>query len=407
MKQVQKPTLEHTNSEYSIDPQSSEGTHLSTRRQFIATGAAVGAGIAVEMTAEAQGQPSTPKGRDMAADMPDYAPLPMTNTGSDQIPRRQFGQHNEQVSIIGMGGHHLGDARDVEEAVRMVQTAVDAGITFFDNCWEYNNGRSEDWMGRGLKGRRDKIFLMSKVCTHGRSGKLGLQMLEESLRRLQTDHLDLWQIHGITYDNDPALAYAKGGIIEAMQKAKQQGKVRYLGFTGHKDPGMHFEMIRRGFPFDSVQMPLNPFDANFFSFQRQVVPEALKRGMAVLGMKPMGGTAESIKRGIVTPEELLRYAMSLPVTTTLSGMDSLEILNKNLTLARGFQPMSTSKRRALEQRCMATAGDGRFELYKVSIKYDNPQPRLAHGFPIDPQQKEVKQLLKLQSVPGDADTRLH
>ncbi len=161
-------------------------------------------------------------------------------------------------------------------------------------------------------------------------------MLEESLRRLQTDHLDLWQIHAITYDNDPALAYAKGGILEAMSKAKQQGKVRFVGFTGHKDPGMHLEMLRRGFAFDTVQMPLNPFDANFFSFQRQVLPEAMRRGIGALGMKPMGGTAESVKRGVVTPEELLRYAMSLPVATTISGMDSAGSAEQKHRARAGF-----------------------------------------------------------------------
>src|SRR5579871_3000029 len=172
----------------------------------------------------------------------------------DAIPMKPFGRHDVHISALGFGGHHLGDAPDVSTAIRIVQEAVDSGITFFDNCWEYHRGKSEDWMGRGLVGRRDKVFLMTKVCTHGRSGQLGMQMLEESLRRLQTDHLDLWQIHAITYDNDPALAYMKGGILEAMARAKQQGKVRFVGFSGHKDPGIHLDMIERGFPFDTVQM---------------------------------------------------------------------------------------------------------------------------------------------------------
>ena len=375
------------------------------RRRFLQAAALAGAGLAAGANANAQAN-QTPAADTNDAPIPTLAPLPMTHTGAGQIPQKPLGKTGVNVSILGMGGHHLGDVESVDEAISMVQKAVDAGITFFDNCWEYHNGKSEDWLGRGLKGRRDNVFLMTKVCTHGRDAKLGMQMLEESLRRLQTDHLDLWQIHAITYDNDPALAYAKGGILEAMSKAKQQGKVRFVGFTGHKDPGMHLEMLRRGFAFDTVQMPLNPFDANFFSFQRQVLPEAMRRGIGVLGMKPMGGTAESVKRGVVTPEELLRYAMSLPVATTISGMDSMEVLNKNIALAQGFQPLSASDKQSLEQRCAPTAGDGRFELYKVSLKYDNPETRQPHGFPIDMQQKEVKESLQQKGRPGSDESRL-
>ena len=375
----------------------------ASRRRFLQAAALVGASAAGAMGANAQSAPPASANADATPALP---PLPMTNTGPGQIPRKPLGKTGESLSVLGMGGHHLGDVEGVDTAIRMVQEAVDAGVTFYDNCWEYHNGKSEDWLGRGLKGRRDNVFLMTKVCTHGRDARLGMQMLEESLRRLQTDHLDLWQIHAITYDNDPALAYAKGGILEAMQQAKKQGKVRYVGFTGHKDPGMHLEMLKRGFAFDTVQMPLNPFDANFFSFQRQVLPEATRRGIAVLGMKPIGGTAESVKRGIVTGEELLRYAMSLPVATTICGMDSPDVLAKNLAIAKGFQPMSASDRQALEQRCAQAAGDGRFELYKVSLKYDNPETRQPHGFPVDMQQKEVKESLQMKGRPGVDTSRL-
>ncbi|MCW3098735.1 MAG: aldo/keto reductase, partial [Chthonomonadaceae bacterium] len=195
----------------------------ANRRQFLQTAMLMGAGLTAGAGAE-----SAQRSGDVP--MPMLPPLPLTNTGSGQIPHKPFGKTGITLSVLGMGGHHLGDAGSADEAARMVQTAVDAGITFFDNCWEYHNGKSEDWMGRGLVGRRDKVFLMTKVCTHGRSGQFGLQMLEESLRRLQTDRLDLWQIHAISYDNDPALAYAKGGILEAMSKAKKQGKVRHIGF---------------------------------------------------------------------------------------------------------------------------------------------------------------------------------
>jgi aryl-alcohol dehydrogenase-like predicted oxidoreductase len=310
-----------------------------------------------------------------------------------EIPMRSFGHADVKVSALGVGGHHLGDLKTVEDAIQLVHEAVDAGLTFFDNCWEYHNGKSEDWLGRDLTGRRDKVFLMTKVCTHGRSKELALQMLEQSLRRLQTDHLDLWQVHGVTFDNDPEMAYRKGGVLEALDQAKKQGKVRFVGFTGHKDPSIHLKMLELGYPFDSVQMPLNPFDANFRSFQKQVLPEVNKRGMAALGMKSMGGEPDAIKKGVVKAEELLRYAMSLPVTTTIAGMDALDVLHQNLGVARGFKPMTEDEMEALRKRCAPAAGDGRFETYKVSLRFDNPQARLPHHFPLDSTQKEVKEML--------------
>src|ERR1700686_453828 len=175
---------------------------------------------------------------------PDSAP-PQT---SDTVPRRKFGKHDIQVSALGFGGHHLGDADDEQSAVNLVHEAVDAGITFFDNCWEYRRGQTEIWMGQGLKGRRDKVFLMTKGCTHGRDASLAMQMLEESLRRLQTDHLDLWQIHGMSFDNDPELFIRPNGAAEALRKAQEQGKVRFVGFTGHKTPAVHLKMLETGFP---------------------------------------------------------------------------------------------------------------------------------------------------------------
>ena len=244
--------------------------------------------------------------------------------GEGEIPRRPLGKTGMTVSALGLGGHHLGDADSVNEAMNIVHEAIDTGVTFFDNCWEYHNGKSEDWLGRALAdGRRDKVVLMTKVCTHGRTKALAMKMLEESLRRLQTDHLDVWQIHAITYDNDPELAYATGGVLEAMTEAKQQGKVRAVGFTGHKDPGLHLKMIQMGYPFDTCQLPLNPFDAGFFSFEQQVLPVLNQRGIAPLGMKSMNGGGEAIKHGLITAEEMLRYAMGLPVAVTIAGMDLL------------------------------------------------------------------------------------
>src|SRR5581483_7217658 len=315
-------------------------------------------------------------------------------TGPDEIPKRPLGRAGVLISAIGVGGHHLGDIENPDEAIPLIHEAVDAGITFFDNAWEYYNGETENILGRALKGRRDRVFLMTKVCTHGRSAKLAMRMLEQSLRRLQTDHLDLWQVHAITYDNDPDLAYARGGVLEALDEAKKQGKVRFVGFTGHKDPAFHLRMIELGYPFDTVQMPLNPFDATYHSFEQQVLPEANRRGIAALGMKSMGGSGQSIKKGVVKADELLRYAMSLPVATTISGMNSLEVLHQNLKVARGFKPMTESEMEDLRKRLAPLAADGRFEPYKGSLQSDNPVTRLPHGFPLDDQIKEVKAMFK-------------
>ncbi len=306
---------------------------------------------------------------------------------------RRFGRHDVSISALGFGGHHIGDAADEPTAIRLVRDAVDGGVTFFDNCWEYHRGKTEDWMGKGLKGIRDRVFLMTKVCTHGRDKELGLRMLDESLRRLQTDHLDLWQIHGMSFENDPELFIRKGGAAEALEQAKKQGKVRFVGFTGHKSPDVHLKMLATGFPFDSVQMPLNPFDANFQSFERSVLPEVNRRGMAALGMKPLSGHGDAIKHGAVTAEESLRYAMSLPVTTTITGIDKPDVLQQNLKVAQNFQPMSPAEMQALRDRVREYSGDGRFELYKVSLKYDNPEARMAHEYPLDMQQAEVQEMV--------------
>src|SRR5690349_21535544 len=236
-------------------------------------------------------------------------------------------------------------------------------------------------MGKGLKGRRDRVFLMTKVCTHGRDASLATQMLEQSLRRLQTDHLDLWQIHGVSFDDDPELAYRKDGVLEAFELAKRQGKVRFVGFTGHKDPSIHLAMLERGYPFDACQMPLSCFDATFRSFEKAVLPELARRGIAALGMKSLGGKGEAVHRGVVTAEAAIRYAMSLPVTTTIAGMPNVDVLRQNLRIARGFKPLSAEEMRAIQERCAPYAADGRFELYKTSLKYDDAEARLAHGYP--------------------------
>jgi len=250
-----------------------------------------------------------------------------------------------------------------------------------DNAWEYNEGTSEEILGKALVGRRDQVFLMTKVCTHGRDRTVAMRQLKQSLRRLKTDHLDLWQVHECVYPNDPERHFAPGGVIEALVEAKQQGLVRYVGFTGHKLPEIHLAMLAYGFPFDSVQMPLNCFDATFRSFEQSVLPEARRQGLAILGMKSMGGEGDAVRRKVVTADESLRYAMSLPVTTTVSGIDSMRVLRQNVRVAGGFTPMSDAEMAALRERVAEVAADGRYELYKTTAKHEADVGRKQHGFP--------------------------
>jgi aryl-alcohol dehydrogenase-like predicted oxidoreductase len=282
---------------------------------------------------------------------------------------------------MGIGGFHLGSTKDQAEATEIVHQAMDAGVNFFDNCWEYHEGASEERMGIALQGLRQKALLMTKVCTHGRDKKTAMRMLEESLRRLRTDYLDVWQIHEVVYWNDPDLIFAADGAIEALVQAKKDGKVRFVGFTGHKDPAIHLKMLAHDFAFDTIQMPLNCFDATFRSFEANVLPEANRRGIAPLGMKSMGGSGEMVTQGAVTAAEALRYAMSLPVATTISGIDSLDVLHQNLAVARNFQPLSTDQLSSLRERCRADAADGRLELFKTTTKYDGAEGRRQHQYP--------------------------
>jgi aryl-alcohol dehydrogenase-like predicted oxidoreductase len=298
---------------------------------------------------------------------------------SDQVSRRPLGTTGVDVSILALGGAHLGKAGSEREATRIVHEAIDAGLTFMDNAWEYHDGRSEEWMGRALEGRRHKAFLMTKVCTHGRDKRVAMQQLEQSLRRLRTDYLDLWQIHEVIYGDDPDRHFAPGGAAEALLDAKQQGKVRFIGFTGHKDPAIHLKMLSHHFPFDTCQLPLNCFDATFRSFERDVLPTLHRLEIAPLGMKTLGGNAEVVQQGIVTAEECLRYALSLPIAAVVSGIDSLEVLRQNLGIAQRFVPMTAADMDALRTRVARYAADGRFELYKSSRHYDGPIGRAQQG----------------------------
>jgi len=302
-------------------------------------------------------------------------------TASALIPQRRFGRHREYVSIIGLGGFHLGKVKTITEAIRIVHEAIASGMTFMDNAWEYHDGESERRMGRAIADRRSSVFLMTKVCTHGRDGKVAMRQLDESLRHLRTDYLDLWQIHECAYHNDPERHFARGGVVEALEKARAAGKVRYVGFTGHKDPEIHLRMLSYGFPFDACQLPLNGFDAQFRSFQTQVLPELARRGIAPIGMKSLGGDGRALKKKAATIDDALRYAMSLPVCTTVSGIDSLKVLRQNLRIAGGFEPMSDRQRRAYEKSLVEYATDGRFELYKTTAEHEGKVGRRQHGYP--------------------------
>jgi aryl-alcohol dehydrogenase-like predicted oxidoreductase len=300
---------------------------------------------------------------------------------SGVVPRKPLGRTGLQVSAMGLGGYHLGSAETDQAANEIVARAIDHGINFFDNAWEYHDGLSEERLGKALKGKRDQAVLMTKVCTHGREKKIAMRMLEESLRRLQTDHLDVWQIHEVVYENDPDLIFAENGAAEALLAAKQQGKVRFVGFTGHKDPEIHLKMLSRDFPFDTIQMPLNCCDATFRSFETQVLPEANRRGIAALGMKSLGGSGELVKFGAITAEQGLHYAMSLPVATTISGIDTMEVLDQNLGVAINFQPLNASQMQSLRDQCRLAAADGHLELFKMTTEYDGKVGREQHHFP--------------------------
>jgi predicted aldo/keto reductase-like oxidoreductase len=302
-------------------------------------------------------------------------------SSNDPIATRPFGRTGDAVSILGLGGYHLGKARTITEAVRIVHEGIDAGLTLLDNAWEYHDGESERRMGRAIADRRDQVFLMTKVCTHGRDAKVAMRQLEESLKRLRTDYLDLWHIHECVYDNDPERHFDRGGVVEALDRARKQGKVRFVGFTGHKHPDIHLRMLASDYPFDACQLPLNGFDSSFRSFQARVLPELTRRGIAAIGMKSLGGDGRAIRKKAARIDDALRYAMSLDVCTTVSGIDSLRVLRQNLRIARGFVPMTARQRQVYERSLTDAAADGRFELYKTTAEHDGDVGRAQHGFP--------------------------
>jgi predicted aldo/keto reductase-like oxidoreductase len=295
------------------------------------------------------------------------------------IPYRTLGRTGERVSLIGLGGYHLGNQSDPDESIRIIRTGIDEGINFLDNCWDYNDGESEIRMGRALRdGYRQKAFLMTKI--DGRNKIAAVTQINESLRRLQTDRIDLLQFHEVIRDSDPDRIFAEGGAIEVVQEAKKAGKVRFVGFTGHKSPDIHLKMLataaQHGFAFDAVQMPLNVMDAHFTSFEKKVLPALTKDGVGVLGMKPMGDHL-ILDSKTATPIECLHYAMNLPTSVVITGCDSLPILQQALQAARTFQPMDSSQVAALLAKTAKAAEAGQFELYKTTHHFDgtvaNPQ----------------------------------
>ena len=307
----------------------------------------------------------------------------MSTTGS--IPLRPFGNTGEMVSLLGLGGAHIGFAHvSLEESIRLMHTAFDAGVTFLDNAWEYNAGISEVRMGLAIKSwrSRDDLFVMTKDCAHDRKAANSMVKLEQSLRRLQVDALDLWQLHEVVWDDDPDWIFAPGGSAETLLKAKEQGKVRYIGFTGHKSPAIFKRMLSQGFPFDAVQMPLNVLDAHYESFEREIIPICQEQGIAIIGMKSFAD-GHLFKSGAdVTPHEALRYVMDLPIATVISGIDTQEILDQNLAIARNFTPMTPDEKSALLARTADAAKSGAHEPFKTKNDYEANEGRVAHNYPL-------------------------
>ncbi len=302
----------------------------------------------------------------------------------DGLPTRRLGRTGEQVSILCLGGWHIGSVENKDEAIRIMHAAIDEGMTFFDNAWDYHDGGSEELMGRALAepGKRDKVFLMTKNCERDYKGSMS--NLDDSLRRMKTDRIDLWQFHEMVYDSDPDWVFDKGGLKAALE-AQKAGKVRYIGFTGHKDPSIHIKMLNKPYDWASSQMPVNVMDAHYRSFQKQAIPLCLARDVGVVGMKSLGGGSP---RGRipsyteVTSEECRRYALSLPVSTLVVGIVSMEELQADIKIARNFKPMSDEQKAVLVAKVADVAGDGRHEMFKSTQRFDGPHHRKQHGFEV-------------------------
>ena len=330
------------------------------RRDFIRS--AVASAVTAGATLNASGQ----------AQSPAHVTSPVSRPTSPGMQYRDLGRTGEKVSVIGLGGYHLGKQADPAESVRLVRTAIDRGITFMDNCWDYNDGISEVRTGQALRdGYRSKVFLMTKM--DGRTKETYNLQLEQSLGRLQTDVIDLVQFHEVIRLEDPDRIFASGGALEAAVAARKAGKIRYIGFTGHKDPAVHLRMLamakQHGFHFDTVQMPINVMDAHFRSFTREVMPVAIEQGIAVLAMKTFGDHF-ILDSKTIEPVEALHYSLTQPVSVVITGIDSMPVLDQALMAVKTFKPMTEQQVAALLDRTRDAAADGRFELFKTTAHFD-------------------------------------
>ncbi len=305
--------------------------------------------------------------------------------GGQGLPQRPLGKTGVDVSIVCLGGWHIGKVGlddGEQQAIDLMHRCLDEGITFFDNAWDYHDGYSEELMGKAIQDRRDRVFLMTKNCERDYQGSL--KCLEESLRRLQTDHIDLWQFHEMVYDNDPDWVFDQGGMKAALE-AQQAGKVKHIGFTGHKDPAIHLKMLHKPYRWASAQMPINVCDYFYRSFLHSVVPECLKHETGVIGMKSLGGGMEGKipASGLVTGKECIQFALSQPIASLVCGIRNERDLNQALDAARDFKPLSLEDQQALLNKVKVEAGDGRHELFKSSKDFDGPHHRKQHGFAVE------------------------
>jgi len=326
---------------------------------------------------------ATTRRRFVGAGLAAAAANAMAQQTGNGIPTRRLGKTDEQVSILCMGGYHIGSAgkRDEADAVRIIHEAIDSGINFFDNAWLYHDGYAEEILGKGLMGGwRDKVFLMTK--NSGRDYKFSKQCLEDSLRRLQTDHIDLWQFHEINYDNDPDWVFERGGLKAALE-AQREGKVRFIGFTGHKDPRIHARMLQKPYDWATSQMPINVMDYYYRSFQNEIVPLCNATDVGVIGMKSLGGGFDDgmiPEAGVLTAEECVRFALSRPIASLCRGWVTREQMMADIEIARGFQPLSEAGESAILAKAKPVAGDGRLEVFKSRDIFDDPFYRKIHGF---------------------------
>lgn len=296
------------------------------------------------------------------------------------LPIRELGMTGLKVSIIGFGGgHFVRPHLDEQASIRLIQRAIDAGVTFMDNAWEYHQGESERRMGMALKGRRDQVTLMTKVC--GRDRNTAEAQLHDSLHRLQTDVIDIWQFHEINYDNDPEWIFRVGGALEAALRARQAGKIRFIGFTGHKSPHIMKEMLVKDFDWDTCQLPINLLDAHYRSFQNEILPELNRRNIGAIGMKSLGGRGQLTSELGLTAEQCRGFALSLPISTLVCGIESLENLNQDIQIARNYSPITKGKQEELLNSVYKEASDGRHEWFKSTQFFDSQYHREQHGFP--------------------------